>query len=79
MKRDVDAKSFAELLSQRFTRRAVLETGVALAPLAIAGCQSLPADAPAAGASAPSFTPIVGSNADAIVLPPGYTHDVVLR
>lgn len=79
MKRDIDAKSFAELLSQRFTRRAVLETGVALAPLAIAGCGSLPADAPPAAAGVPSFTPILGSDADAIVLPPGYTHDVVLR
>jgi secreted PhoX family phosphatase len=79
MKRHVDAKSFAELLSQRFTRRALLETGVALTPLAIAGCGSFPAAAPASGASTLSFAPIVGGNADAIELPPGYAHDVILR
>lgn len=74
---DVGAESFAELLSQRFTRRGLLEAGLVLAPLAIAGCRSAPADASAAGTL--GFAPIAGSDADAIELPPGYVHDVVLR
>jgi uncharacterized protein len=51
---------------------------VALAPLAIAGCG---ASSPAAQRSTRSlsFQPIRGSTADAVIVPPGYTYDVVVR
>jgi len=65
--------SFGELITQRLSRRSFLEAGVALAPLALGGFSA----AQAAGVL--NFKPIAGSVADAIVLPPGYTYDVVAR
>lgn len=74
-RRAPDAPAFEELLAQRLTRRHVLQAGVA-----IAGSVLLtPADARASKAASLSFKPIQGSKTDSIVLPPGYTHDVVIR
>lgn len=79
MPRTVDSPAFADLLLQRLTRRRLLETGVALAPLVLAapGCASRPERA--AADAALGFEPIQSTSADAIVLPPGYTHDIVVR
>jgi uncharacterized protein len=81
-----DATAFQDLLAQRLTRRQLLERGAALAPLAIGapallgarnalGNNARPAQAP----GTLGFQPIRGSTADAVVLPPGYTHDVLVR
>lgn len=73
-----DSSSFQDLLSQRVTRRSVLQTGLALVPLAMAGC-SLRSSSTDATRRGLSFTPIAGSKADAVVLPPGYTYDLIVR
>lgn len=72
------ASAFGSVLEQRMTRRAVLEAGVALAPLtayspALLSTGMLPALAKL------SFQPITGSTADAVVLPANYVYDVVAR
>lgn len=78
--RDLDTIPFHELLQQRLTRRQVLEAGVALAPLALGGAALLNSQvASAAAASTLRFKPIIGSKADAITLPAGYTCDLVVR
>ena len=70
---------FAELLQQRLTRRSVLEAA-ALAPLALTGGALLqPAAARAEPASTLAFKPIAASAADSIILPPGYTYDIIAR
>ncbi len=71
---------FAALLQQRLTRRFVLEAA-ALSPLAVAGGAALlRSDAARAdAATALAFKPIAGSSADSIILPPGYTYDIVAR
>jgi secreted PhoX family phosphatase len=75
-----DAPLFQDLLAQRLTRRKLLEAGVAIAPLAMAGPTLLHArDGSANSAPGLRFKPIRGSKADAVVLPPGYTHDVLVR
>lgn len=66
---------FHELLAQRLSRRGFIEGGAALAlglstPSEVAASQA---------ANGLSFKPIAGSKADAIVLPPGYTYDIVAR
>jgi secreted PhoX family phosphatase len=70
-----DAPPFADLLSQRLSRRALLEAGVALTGSALLSSPAL------ADKTVPSlrFKPIPGSKADAVILPSGYTHDVVIR
>ncbi|MBM0103346.1 PhoX family phosphatase [Steroidobacter sp. S1-65] len=79
-RRAPDAPVFEELLTQRLTRRHVLRAGVAIAPMAVAGSALFtPAQARASKAAQLGFKPIVGSNADAVVLPPGYTYDVLIR
>src|SRR6185503_10507247 len=70
---------FAHLLSQRLTRRRVLATGAALAPLAVAGGGLLSACASIPRTRSLSFQPIQGSQADAVLLPRGYRYDVVVR
>ncbi|MBL8267331.1 MAG: PhoX family phosphatase [Steroidobacter sp.] len=62
------------------SRRDVLRAGVAVAPAAMAGSALFaPAHANASKPAQLGFKPIAGSKADAIVLPPGYTHDVLIR
>jgi uncharacterized protein len=81
MKRITAAPStpFADLLAQRLTRRAVLEVA-ALAPFAVgAGALLQASGVRAESASALGFKPIAASSADQILLPPGYTFDVVAR
>ena len=79
MNRSTDTIPFAELLAQRLTRRAILKTGAALAPLSLAPALLRPQDAAANGGNSLRFKAIAGSTADAVILPPGYTHDVVAR
>lgn len=79
MKRTPDATSFAQLLSQRVTRRRVLAASATLAPLALAGGGLLQACAATRPANRLSFKPIQGSKADAVLLPPGYKYDVLVR
>lgn len=70
-----DAPPFADLLSQRLSRRKLLEAGVALTASTLLSPPAL-----ADKAAAPlRFKPIQGSTADAVILPPGYTHDVLIR
>lgn len=80
MKRAYDVTPFAQLLSQRLTRRKVIEAGVALAPLAVTGAGLLGARTalPESGGSL-TFKPIEGSKADAVLLPPGYSYDLLVR
>jgi secreted PhoX family phosphatase len=79
MTRTPDATPFEHLLSQRLTRRRVLAAGAALAPLAVAGGGLLSACATTRPAGALSFKGIQGSQADDVVLPPGYRYDVLVR
>jgi uncharacterized protein len=81
-----DATPFQDLLCQRLTRRELLERGAALAPLAIGASALLSSGSvlannakPAHAPGALGFQPIRGSTADAVILPPGYTHDVLVR
>jgi uncharacterized protein len=73
------APAFQELLSQRVSRRSVLQAGVALAPFAIAGCSSIGTSKQPGRTRGLSFEPIEGSTADAVILPRGYTHDLIVR
>jgi secreted PhoX family phosphatase len=79
-RRAPDATPFEDLLAQRLTRRELLQAGAALAPLA-AGAPTLlgAANALADSGNALGFKPIQGSTADQIVLPPGYSYDVIVR
>jgi uncharacterized protein len=79
MTRTPDATAFEQLLSQRLTRRRVLAAGATLAPLAVAGSGLLGACTSLRPASALSFKPIQGTQADDVVLPPGYRYDVLVR
>lgn len=74
--RHSSSRSFAELLTQRLSRRRVLQAGAALT----AG-GALLSMTPADGIAKPTlgFRPIEGSQADDVVLPPGYVYDVVAR
>jgi len=73
------SKPFADLLQQRLTRRFVLEAA-ALTPLVAAGGALLGASTARADAGGSlAFKPIAASSADRIVLPPGYTYDIVAR
>ncbi|HWK51731.1 MAG TPA: alkaline phosphatase PhoX, partial [Steroidobacter sp.] len=79
-RRAPDAPLFEDLLAQRLTRRQILQAGAALAPMALAGCGPLASlDGSAPKRSPLGFQPIQGSKADAVVLPPGYTYDVLVR
>jgi len=72
--------AFADLLTQRLSRRRFLEAGAALTPFALGGGALLQSgDVRADGSSALTFKPIAASNADQILLPPGYTYDVVAK
>ena len=71
---------FAELLSQRLSRRRFLEAGAALTPLALGGGALLQrSEARADGVGTLTFKPVAASNADQLILPPGYTYDVVAK
>jgi len=73
------APAFAALLEQRLTRRSILEAA-ALTPFVVGGGALFTSAATRAeGASALAFKPIAGSKADEVILPPGYTYDVVAR
>ena len=79
-RRAPDAPLFEELLARRLTRRQILQAGAAIAPMALAGCApAATSDGNAPQSASLGFKPIQGSKADAIVLPPGYTHDVIIR
>lgn len=77
--------TFQALLEQRLSRRKLIASGAALAPLTLAApalleASSARADPPAsARLGALTFEPIQGSTADAIVLPRGYTYDLLAR
>ena len=75
VQRTPDAPPFEELLSQRLSRRTLLEAGVVLTASTLLSAPAL-ADKPAASLR---FKPIPGSKADAVILPPGYTYDVLIR
>jgi secreted PhoX family phosphatase len=79
MTRTPDATPFEQLLSQRLTRRRVLAAGAALAPLTVAGTGLLGACTTLRPANALSFKAIQGSQADDVVLPPGYRYDMLVR
>lgn len=80
IRRIPDAPLFQDLIEQRLTRRKLLEAGVTIAPLAVAASALLrPHDATAKGAATLRFKAIPGSKADAVTLPQGYTHDVLVR
>lgn len=70
-----DAAAFEDLLSQRLSRRKLLEAGVVLTASSLLSPPTL-ADQPAASLR---FQPIQGSKADAVILPPGYQYDVLIR
>jgi secreted PhoX family phosphatase len=72
------ATPFATLLEQRLSRRSLLEAA-ALAPIALGGGSLLSAGVARADAAALSFKPIAASGEDRIILPPGYTFDIVAR
>lgn len=74
-----DSKPFEDLLQQRFSRRDVLQAGFVLTPLMLGGCSSLAAPQRANPSHGLTFTPIKGSAADTVILPPGYTYDLVVR
>lgn len=71
------AKSFQKLLERRLSRRQVLHGGASLLPLA-AVPSLLAADPADSVRRAPGFTP-VDRSADQIVLPEGYTYDLIAR
>lgn len=79
VQRTPDAPPFEELLSQRLSRRKLLEAGVAVAPLALTVPALLSQPAFANKPAPLRFKPIQGSEADAVILPPGYRHDVLIR
>jgi secreted PhoX family phosphatase len=75
-----DTPTFADILARRITRRRLLQAAASLAPLAAAGGGLLAADdVRANGYRGWSFEPIAGSAADEIVLPKGYTYDIIAR
>ena len=78
-RRTPDAPLFQDLLAQRLSRRQLLEAGIAIAPLAVTGSALLSAPAALAKHAALGFKPIRGSKADAVILPPGYSYDVLIR
>lgn len=69
-------KSFQELLERRLSRRKLLRGGAALLPLAAA--PALLAEGPAPTRTNLAFAPI-GPSRDAVVLPEGYTYDLIAR
>ncbi len=71
--------SFQDLLLRRLSRRGVLQAGLALAPFALGGCTTHLGRGREQAANGLAFKPIKGSAADAVILPTGYTHDVVVR
>ena len=75
---DSDSTAFRSLMTQRLTRRNVLEAGIAMAPLAAGGLLTSRA-ALARAASTLRFQTIQGSKEDSVILPRGYTFDVVAR
>jgi uncharacterized protein len=78
--RPLAATSFTDLVQQRLSRRAFLEAGAVLAPIIVGGSALLRgSDASAEGAGTLAFKSIAASNADQIILPPGYTFDIVAR
>lgn len=72
------APPFADLLEQRLTRRSILEAA-ALTPFVVGAGSLLHCEARAEGVSALAFKPIAASSADEVILPSGYTLDVVAR
>ncbi len=66
--------TFPELLAQRLSRRAVLQSAGSMLALT-----SVPALLRAESSGSLRFNPVQGSKEDAIVLPAGYTYDVVAR
>ncbi|HSN72412.1 MAG TPA: alkaline phosphatase PhoX, partial [Steroidobacteraceae bacterium] len=71
---------FGEVVARRYSRREVLQ-GLAGAVPAIAFGQAAAAreEVRAKVAEWPPFQPIRATRADSIVLPPGYTYDIVVR
>jgi secreted PhoX family phosphatase len=75
-----------EVVEARVSRRALLGGGLALAAVAVFGTSRLmgsdpaetPAPPPPSGSPLLGFEPIPPGRADAIVVPPGYTADVII-
>ena len=72
------APAFSDLLQQRLTRRSILQAA-ALSPFVVGGGALLRSASVRAEGGALAFKPVAASSADQILLPPGYTHDVVAR
>lgn len=79
IRRIPDAPLFQDLLAQRLTRRELLAAGVAITPLMAGSALLASHEATANSAATLRFKSIPGSKADAIVLPQGYTHAVLIR
>lgn len=75
VQRTPDAPPFETLLSQRLSRRTLLEASVALTASTLLNAPALADKSPAAL----RFKPIRGSQADAVILPAGYSYDVLIR
>ena len=78
-----DSASFDEVLEQRFGRRTALKAALGAGGAAVAA--TLGADAVAAAADNSPYAPgeltydaVPQSGTDAIVLPDGFTHDIVI-
>jgi len=77
---------FGDILARSMNRRGVLRAGAVLAVAAgaapaLAACAPTPGK-PGGGAGEPvglSYSPVMPNTADAITLPPGYEHNVVIR
>ena len=69
---------FVDLLEQRLSRRSIL-SAAALAPLVVGSGALLQSPQSRADTAALRFRPIAPSSADTIVLPRGYTYDIVAR
>ena len=67
-------EGFRDLLARRLSRRAIVRGGAGLAVLA-----GTPVRAWARSAAPLGFTPVAASRVDAVIVPPGYRADVVLR
>lgn len=75
VQRTPDAPAFEELLSQRLSRRALLGAGAALTASTLLSPSAFADKASAAL----RFKAIQASKADAVILPPGYTYDTLIR
>jgi hypothetical protein len=79
MQRKTDGSAVLELLNRRINRRDVLVGGSLLAVGSTFGCSGPPTENALPAPENPGFVPIVGSTEDRIIVPEGFTSDVVIR